>query len=516
MQLVKLIQILVLSLFGFSACASEPIVRTQSGDVRGVTHGRAESFKGLPFAAPPVGNLRWMPPAEPANWTGIRDASNFSAKCPQWQENDREDIFIGSEDCLYLNVFRPAGATGALPVMVFIHGGSNVTGSASLTSPNLVAIYDGSRLAQNENIVVVTLNYRLGPFGFVVHPKLSAASGYGGSGNYAYMDQIQALKWVQRNIAAFGGDPGNVTLFGHSAGAKSVWVHLTSPMSEGLFHRAIVHSGIREGAKTLNDAATIGTTLSQKLNCSNAPDELACMRGKSARQVVSAMPRNTRGTGTYSAVVDNKVLTGPPITIMQQGRHHHVPILQGNVDEEMSLLGESTSSGIDATNYTLSVQAAAINVFFVSPDELLSRYPASNYPSPRQAYNAIFADRNYICASRRVLRALSAGQDQFVGRFFYAHPYSDGRWVKYGASHGFELPFIFDTLNGMEFAPTADEVALAKRFQNTWADFARGTIPLSWKRYDSNEDNHVIFDTPMSEGEHLHEALCDFWDQNQN
>src|ERR1043165_7023044 len=182
MQLVKLIQILVLSLFGFSACASEPIVRTQSGDVRGVTHGRAESFKGLPFAAPPVGNLRWMPPAEPANWTGIRDASNFSAKCPQWQENDREDIFIGSEDCLYLNVFRPAGATGALPVMVFIHGGSNVTGSASLTSPNLVAIYDGSRLAQNENIVVVTLNYRLGPFGFVVHPKLSAASGYCGVG----------------------------------------------------------------------------------------------------------------------------------------------------------------------------------------------------------------------------------------------------------------------------------------------------------------------------------------------
>src|SRR5262245_29612613 len=216
MQPVQLVQILLLSLFGLNAYASEPIVHTQSGDVRGVSQGHAESFKALPYAASPVGNLRWMPPQEPTNWMGIRDASNFSPKCPQKRP---DDVIVGNEDCLYLNVFRPAGATETLPVIVFIHGGSNFSGSASLTSPNVVAVYDGSRLAQNENVVVVTLNYRLGPLGFLVHSQLSATSGYMGSGNYAYMDQIQALKWVQRNIAAFSGDPSNVTLFGHSAGA---------------------------------------------------------------------------------------------------------------------------------------------------------------------------------------------------------------------------------------------------------------------------------------------------------
>src|SRR5207253_653989 len=147
--------------------------------------------------------------------------------------------------------------------------------------------YDGSELAKNGNVVVVTLNYRLGPLGHIAHRQLSLASQYKGSGNYAYMDQIQALKWVQRNIAAFGGNPNNVTLFGHSAGAKSVWVHLTSPLSKGLFHRAIVHSAIREGARLVTDAQDVGKDLSEKLGCSSAGDEeLACMRGKPAEQVV--------------------------------------------------------------------------------------------------------------------------------------------------------------------------------------------------------------------------------------
>jgi para-nitrobenzyl esterase len=455
-----------------------------------------------------------MPPQEPDSWTGIRDASNFSPKCPQKRPED--DVFVGSEDCLYLNVFKPSGAR-ALPVIVFIHGGSNVFGSAGQTAPNLVALYDGSRLAQNGNVVVVTLNYRLGPLGFIGHKKLSEASGYNASGNYAYMDQIQALKWVQRNIAAFGGDPSNVTLFGQSAGAKSVWVHMSSPLSKGLFHCAIVDSALRERARPFDFAEQVGAELSHKLNCSNATDELACMRDKSAKAIVDAMP-SAHGSGLYAVVVDGKVLTDSPIDIMQSGHHNHVPILQGNVEEEVSVLNDELSRNIKTQgDYITAVWELARNLPGASAAdsavELLRLYPISEFPSPRQAFNAIFADKDYICSSRRILRALSASQTEFVGRFFYTHAYTDGPLVKYGASHGFELLFIFETLSAAQFSPTPDEAALVKTFQDTWADFARtGTAPLSWKRYDAHTDNYVIFDTAMSESDHLHTKQCDFWD----
>ncbi len=509
-RLVHFLFSLVLGLFWVNVHASAAIVYTQNGPVRGVLQGQVESFKALPFAAPPVGKLRWMPPQEPANWTGIRDASHFSSKCPQ----ERPDgVFIGIEDCLYLNVFKPSGAS-ALPVIVFVHGGSLISGSASLTSPNMVAVYDGSRLAENANVVVVTLNYRLGPLGFISHPKLSAASGYGGSGNYAYLDQIQALKWVQGNIAAFGGDPNNVTLFGHSAGATSVWVQMSSPLSKGLFHRAIVHSGVKEGAKPLNLAEQKGSELSAKLNCSDAAGdlELACMRDKSAKEIVEIMP-DVAGSGYYGAVVDGSVLTDSPIAIMGRGQHHHVPIIQGNAEEEMSVIGEAASKDIKTKEDYFRAISAEVSNIGASAVELLRLYPISKYRSPRQAYNAIEADRQYICPSRRILRAISAHQTEFVGRFFYTHVYSDGPTVKYGASHGFDLLFVFDKLSGEEFSPTADEAALVKTFQDTWSIFARtGTPPASWKRYDGQVDNYVTFDTPMSEGDHLHEQLCNYWD----
>jgi para-nitrobenzyl esterase len=509
MQLARVVQLslLLLGSFGLEACANGPIVRTQNGEVRGVAQGQAESFKALPYAAPPIGPLRWMPSQEPENWTGIRDASNFSAQCPQTDEGK----FVGNEDCLYLNVFRPVGAR-ALPVIVFIHGGANVTGSAGRKRYDLY-LYDGSQLAQ-KNVIVVTLNYRLGTLGFVGHPKLSKSSGYGGSGNYGYMDQIQALKWVQRNITAFGGDPSNVTLFGQSAGGKSVWVHLTSPLSAGLFHRAVVHSAVREGAKELRDAEQVGLDLSQKLNCSTAADELACMRGKSAEQVVGALP-SVRGTGLYAGVVDGKVLTGAPIEIMRRGLHHHVPILQGNVEEEVSWLREDVSNAIRTEEeYVRAVEnLVATSIPDGSAPELLRRYPGSDYRSLAKAYNAIVTDREYLCPSRRVLRALSHSQTEFVGRFLYTHPYSSGPLVKYGASHGYELLFIFDTLKGARVYPTGDELALVKTFQDIWSGFARtGAPPAYWTRYDRQRDNHRIFDSKLLEREHLRSQHCDYWD----
>jgi para-nitrobenzyl esterase len=499
----------------------QPIVHTKNGDVRGVLVGQVESFKGLPFAAPPVGKLRWMPPQDPHNWAGIRDASQFSPECPQIDPNNNK--FIGDEDCLYLNVFRPSGAKG-LPVIVFIHGGSEISGSASLTSPNGVAVYDGSRLAQNANVLVVTLNYRLGPLGYFGHPELSRTSGYGASGNYAYMDQIQALKWVRRNIADFGGDPKNVTLSGHSAGATSVWILLTSPLSKDLFHRAIVYSGVREPAIGHDFAEKAGKELAKALNCPDTSDELqlACMRAKSAKEIIAVAP-NTPGSGAYNAVVDMHVLTDSPIAVMRRGQHHHVPILQGNVEGERSRVGDTAAHDItDERTYKMAVEKAVHDKKFppnVSAGELLQLYPASEYSkhplaynSFAQAYNTIVADQNYIGPSREVLKALSASQTEFIGRFFYTHVYSAGPYVKFGAAHGFEVPFIFDTLSSMEFSPTPDEVALVKKFQDTWSYFAKmGAAPAFWKSYDAKKDNYVVFDTPMSGGDGLHKEQCDFW-----
>jgi para-nitrobenzyl esterase len=534
MQPVQLVQFLFLGLFGFfgllgvEAYAGGPIVHTKYGDVRGVAEGQVESFMNLPFARPPTGKLRWMPPQEPDSWTNTRDASHFSAQCPQKRQTDQ--IFVGNEDCLYLNVFKPTGATG-LPVIVFIHGGSQIWGSASFRALNQVAVYDGSRLAQNANVVVVTLNYRLGPLGYIGHPELSRTSGYGASGNYAYMDQIQALKWVKRNIAAFGGDPNNVTLSGHSAGATSVWILMTSPLSKSLFHRAIVHSGVREPRIPFSSAEEQGEKLARTLKCANAnaSDELACMRGKSAKAIIDAMP-SVPGSEAYNAVVDRHVLFDSPIAVMRSGHYHHVPILQGNVEDERSLLGLKAAKDIkDQATYEMAVKETVQEGKFpdVSAEELLQHYPASDYPSfPQhwnsfaQAYHQIFTDAIYLCSSREVLRALRTHQTKFVGRFFYTHTYSDSPFVEYGASHGFELQFIFDTLGGAGVSPTADEAALVKTFQNTWSHFARtGTAPSWWKRYDAERDNYAIFDTPRSEGDHPHTKdhlrakECDFWDE---
>jgi para-nitrobenzyl esterase len=525
MQRAQLAPLLFLAFFGFAAHASEPIVHTQYGYVRGVSEGQVESFKGLPFAAPPV---RWKQPEDPQGWGGTRDASHFSSQCQQERYQPHIE-YIGNEDCLYLNVFRPtAEQPGAelLPVIVFIHGGSLVSGSASETSPNLVAVYDGSRLAEAAQVVVVTLNYRLGPFGFLSHKKLSAESGHG-SGNYGYLDQIKALNWVQNNIGYFGGDKNNVTLFGQSAGATSVWVHISSPLSKGLFHRAIVDSGVEDEAEPLEKAQGRGAFLSERLHCSNQKDELACMRNKPVKEIFGVRP-SFENKDQFGPVVDNYVLTESPIATMRRGTHNHVPIIQGNNEEEVSG-GNNVSENIaDDLSFATAVNGLVTDLDFqrhfpgASLPDLINLYrvgdpdgyrDADGY---RKAYNAIQSDSKYICTSRRVLTALSKSQPEFfVGRFFYTHTYSDGPNVFSGAAHGFELPFIFDTLSAQQFLPTADEAALVKVFQETWGMFAKKGVPPqpSWKRYNPKKDNYLKFDTPtISTGSLLHKQQCDYWD----
>ena len=505
---MRFLTLLIVGLVGIPAFADAPVVHTRNGDVLGVLQGSVESFKALPFAAPPVGDLRWRPPQDPADWLGVRDGSKFSSACPQ---KDPSGSIIGSEDCLYLNVFRPQGARG-LPVMVFVHGGHDATGSAGVTE-NGVAAYDGSELAQNGNVVVVTINYRLGALGFIAHPELSRESGYAGSGNYGYMDQIQALNWVRRNVAAFGGDPDNVTLFGQSSGGGGVMVLLASPLSRGLFHRAIIHSG-QFAIQDLKKAEGDGLSFSKALNCQSAPDELKCMRTKSASEIVVALPGghasggSARGPSHFLPVVDGWILPHSPLEIIRAGMHHHVPVLIGNAAEETSWIYYNESINIHTDQEYIDTVKKNYGKI---ASEVLNLYPSGDYPSPRQAYNAISADHLFVCPAQRLTQAVSGSQSDFVGRFLYTHVLS-GPLGFFGASHGFDLLFVFGTFGIYQLTPTPDEVTLKEKFQKTWTDFARSGRPGDfWNRYDASQDNYAIFNTPMSSGSQLRTKQCDYW-----
>src|SRR5690348_16682551 len=301
--------------------AAGPVVTTGDGAVRGTTAGTVAEFLGIPYAAPPTGNLRWRPPASPAGWRGVRDATQFGPSCPQTAGPFLPPGTI-SEDCLYLNVYAPTAGNndqGGRPVLVWIHGGGLVQdGSRN---------YDGTRLAA-AGAVVVTINYRLGALGFLAHPALAARPG-GPAGNYGLMDQQAALRWVRANIGRFGGNPHNVTIAGESAGGLSVLAHLVSRGSRGLFQRAIVESGaFALNQQSLATAEAAGKAFAAKAGC---PDQTAaCLR----RLPVTDLVKNFPGFA-IPGVVDGKVLTQPIGRALARGRFAHVPVLNGsNHDEE--------------------------------------------------------------------------------------------------------------------------------------------------------------------------------------
>ncbi len=304
-----------------SALAAD-VVRIDSGGLSGVAADDVVSFKGIPFAAPPVGDLRWRPPAPPAPWPGVRAATAYGAVCMQKISADN-GLGPGpaSEDCLTLNVFTPVGKTGpALPVMVWIHGGGLVNGSGT------AALYDGSALAR-QGVVVVTINYRLGRFGFFAHPALTAEQRGAALANYGLMDQIAALKWVRRNIARFGGDPGNVTIFGESAGGLSVNRLMMMRQARGLFHKAIVESGAgRERGETLARAEQAGAAFAAKLGVT-APDP-AKLRAIPADAIVAAGDLDLiKGE---APILDGVLLTENPSAAFAAGRVARVPYLIGS------------------------------------------------------------------------------------------------------------------------------------------------------------------------------------------
>ncbi len=466
-----------------AAMSSPLVVQTDKGAVRGTLSGGVREFLGIPYAAPPVGALRWRAPRPAAPWAGVRDATSPGKLCAQFgSPGSGNPNTSTNEDCLYLNVDTPRTVRGRLPVMVWIHGGGFTGGAGS--------IYDGKVIAEQNNVIVVTINYRLGAFGFLALPSLDAESP-GLSGDYGLEDQQAALRWVQRNSVAFGGNPRNVTIFGESAGGAAVCENMTSPTAAGLFQRVIAESGCLGETSGRPAAEQNGAAFAGRLGCNDAATAAACLRGKSASDVLTA-----GASGAWSPVVGGAVLPLPPAQALASGRYDHVPLLQGtNHDEGRLFAGlrfDASGAPLTAAHYPAVIQA---QVGTANAPMVLDAYPLSAYPSPDLAYAAEFTDSAFSCP------ALQA--DQLAARSrVYGYEFSDPNAVDdiglpfsfpLGAAHSTELAYVFQRMVFLDTIPpfTPAQLHLSNQIIRYWTNFAATGNPNGgsaaagphWPRY---------------------------------
>ncbi|MBA1149068.1 carboxylesterase family protein [Ectothiorhodospiraceae bacterium WFHF3C12] len=455
--------------------ASGPTASTAQGTVEGVEEDTMLAFKGIPYAAPPVGDLRWQPPEPPADRGEILQANEFGGSCIQ--PASTFGAAESTEDCLYLNVYRPK-AEGNYPVMVWIHGGSLETGSGG-------GSYDPTRLV-GEDMVVVTINYRLGILGFLAHPELTT-EGNGASGNYGIMDQRAALEWVQSNIASFGGDPNNVTIFGESAGGHSVLTHLVSPASEGLFHKVIVQSGSYQPTqRTLGTAESWGSGIATDLGCDTADDVLQCLRDTPAEDFIAAQDANDYSfyPNTRQDTYPNTIADG-----VASGQIAQVPVMLGsNMDEYRLFVALAELSGGDLTDNESTFRSqisglTGIPTGSATMDGIVSAYPwntAAYDNDVSLAFSAVGTDAVFACNSLDHARSLSS----YVPTYKYEFSDRDapsiiGDPTNYsfdlGAAHAFEIQYVFGGSEAVLSAigMDADQVSLANTMVKYWSRFAK-------------------------------------------
>jgi para-nitrobenzyl esterase len=467
--------------------------------VRGRNEGGISSYKGIPYAKPPIGALRWQAPQLPDAWTGERDATSFGAHCTQ--AGLTSAAVIGQEDCLTLNVWAPVGQTsGLLPVFVYLHEGGNLVGSGD---------YELGRLASAGPAVIVSLNYRLGPFGFLGHPAFASEDPHGTSGNYGILDQIAALQWVQRNIQRFGGDPQRVLVGGYSAGAHDTAVLVASPLARGLFSRAAImsHSWMVQRSSIVANTATVATKF---LGCDNLGNDAAtrgCLRSKSATEV-AAVPGNgtsnlntdpscaTAGCRYNLASVDGYVLPKTPRQIVRDGTHNAVPLILGSTAHEWT-----TTVQILGLNITNNADYLAIHqAQFGAPlgQAVYDLYPASaatppaGYTPQLWAYVASMGDINHHCPVRNMLNEISIKQTQPVWQYVWAH----GSNPPLFAGHATDIPYFLQTYATGSLS--ADEVALASAMSGALLRFAANGDPgsPSWPAYTTASPRFGVWEIP--------------------
>lgn len=495
------------------AASKSPVVATDDGPVRGTTVSDMQAFRGIPYAAAPVGNLRWRAPQPNGGWQGVLDASTFASHCPQ--PATPYGVASTTEDCLFLNVYTPGktneGQPHLLPVMFWIHGGALVVGESDE--------YDPTPLV-SRGVIVVTINYRLGWLGFLAHPALSAETANSASGNYGLMDQQAALRWVQRNIRHFGGDANNVTIFGESAGGLSTHSQLVSPLAAGLFHKAIVESGAYALAQpSLATAQAQGTAFATATGC--ASQTAACLRGLSVSTILAA--------ATPASIVPNLDGFVMPTSVgpaLASGQFNRVPVIEGSNHDEWRLFVAQTEAAthtpLTAAGYIPAIQATLGVPVATATFIGTVAYPLAAYPNPSVALGAIGTDVVFACNARIAARSLSKFVPTFQYQFndpaapmLYFPPVS----FQTGAYHASEITYLFD-LSPTPVPPppfTPAQQSLSSAMAGYWTQFARTGDPNSagapnWPAYGTSD----LFEslqpaTPVTGSGFATDHKCAFW-----
>jgi para-nitrobenzyl esterase len=471
-------------------------VATDSGVVEGRQDGPVRSFLGIPYAQPPVGDLRWRAPLPPAKWTDVRKVTEFGARCVQAPVYD-DMVFRdpgGDENCLFLNVWTPAKTPSAkLPVLVWIHGGGFVAGASS--EPR----QDGTKLSQ-QGVVVVSMNYRLGIFGFFVHPDLAKESGRNAAGNYGLLDMIASLQWIRGNIGSFGGDPDNVTIFGESAGSFAVSDLMASPLAKGLFHKAMGESGgaFSKTGLTLETRAAREEKDSKFASAAFGVKTVAELRSLPAQKLLDATWKSGRHDdhSSFDPVVDGYFLPETVAAIFAAGKQNDVPLLAGWNRDEGSL---STELAPNQTGLE-KLKATAQEDFGGKAADFLKLYPAENDAQALRSLDDYAGDRFIAWSTWKWIEAQATTGRQPVYRYrFDLAPPSDPKTPQMGAYHSAEIEYVFGQLDSKAHMDwRASDRHLSEQMQKYWANFARSGDPngaglAKWPSYSSAEGWQVMF-----------------------
>lgn len=467
---------------------ASPTVATNEGFVGGTIESGVAIFKGIPYAAPPVGELRWHEPQPAAAWDGVRKANAYGHACIQPTQTMAEtgggDPGQTSEDCLFLNVWTPSLDTSARqPVMVWIHGGAYVIGASNLP------VYDGAALAQ-KGAVVVNFNYRLGQLGFFAHPALEAERPNGPM-NFGLLDQIAALKWVQRNIAAFGGDPDNVTIFGESAGAQSVLALMVSPPARGLFHKAIAQSSYGLPEFTRTQAISLGVNIADALSLSGASATLDALRAVPADQFRPLT--QARLSTSPVAIIGDEVLPQSILDAFEKGEEAAVPLIIGSNSDEATVV---TAFGLDPAKFVENIKGLP-NV------ALRILYPRAT--DDAQIGRELIRDLVFIAPAQRLATLHARRAPTWRYFFSYVPEGMQAAWAN-GVPHGGEVPFVFNTLDlvaEMQGKINDADRAFAQGVSTYWFEFARAGTPSSpdnpaWSNFDARNDKLLELGQPIS------------------
>jgi para-nitrobenzyl esterase len=508
---------LVFTVSQLFAQATNDAVKLDSGLVSGTTTDGVHSYKGIPYAASTAGENRWKPPQPVPAWSGVRAATEFGKDCPQ-APYPQGSIFYRpprpqSEDCLCLNVWTAAKAGQKRPVMVWIHGGALTRGSGATPT------YDGTNYAK-KGVVLVTINYRLGPLGFLAHPELTAESAHKASGNYGLLDQIAALKWVQKNIAAFGGDPRRVTIFGESAGSRSVNALVATPLAKGLFQRAIGQSGglfgemmrLQENRKNLLSAETQGVAFGKAAGANS----LAAMRALSAEKIVALSNGDPEASKLRSDFNwDGWAFPDEVRNIFAKGKQNPVSVIVGSNANEMTSLTTPAMIPKTLTEYRNGLTP----LYGEALGELDAFYPARSDADVSKAWLASTRDVRFTLPMRTWARMTATGKAKaWLYWFSHVPPNPNSQYL--GAYHAGEIAYVFHNLNPNNTLIQEADHKLAEMMMRYWINFATTGNPNGkglpeWKAYEQKTEPYMDFGAPVQLRNHLLKAQLDFLEQMQ-